>query len=237
MHCPTIVNQTNYSIVVFQERAVLFNKQVLQPGEAVTMTRRQTGGIVLTPYFVHALVGDESALPTAGDSRKNLVKVTAIPAAFVAGCLATAVTAGMLAGPSAALAPLVSGLVVKGVVIDAAAITAGGVMATRAGAVTEMLLKKLPDKFMCRSGRMRPGQRFLVVRGGLADGPLSIEEIPKPEYDGLGIEILKEPIDEKHRKEGGSDSDNTQFYLPDDGQRQGQAQEEERATHAMHVSE
>ena len=212
MHCPTIVNQTNHTIVVFQERGVLYNKQVLLPGEAVTMTRRQTGGIILTPYFVHALIGDEKSLPTAADSRKNLVKVTAIPAAFVAGCLATAVSAGMLAGPSAALAPLVSGLVVNGVVVDAAAIAAGTVVATRAGVVTEMLLKKHPDKFFCKSGHLRPGQRFLVVTGGLSDGPVEIKEISKQEYDKLGIETLKEPIDE-HKQ-----NNEPHFYLPTDGE-------------------
>ena len=41
---PTIVNNTEYPIVVFCERGVLYNKQVLYPGEALTITRKQTGG-------------------------------------------------------------------------------------------------------------------------------------------------------------------------------------------------
>jgi hypothetical protein len=38
-------------------------------------------------------------------------------------------------------------------------------MASRAAVVTEMLLKKHPDKFMSRTGRLHPGERFLVVTG------------------------------------------------------------------------
>jgi hypothetical protein len=201
MHSPTVVNQTQHSLVVFQERGTLYNKQVLLPGEAVTMTRRQTGGLLLSPYYVHAVIGDDQALPTARDSATNLLKVTAIPAAFVAGCLATAVTAGMLVGPSVALAPLVSGMVLNGVVIDAAAITAGGLLATRAQMVTDFLLKKHPDKFMAKSGRLRPGQRFLIVRGGLEEGPVQIVEVSKREFDKLGISTIKEPINENSKSE------------------------------------
>lgn len=205
-HCPTIVNATGHSIVVFQERGTLYNKQVLNPGEAVSMTRAETGGGWLLPYKVHALIGDERALPTGKDSVKNLVKTTAIPAAFVAGCLATAVSAGMLVGPSAALAPLVSGMVVNGVVIDSAALAAGGLMATRAQVVTDMLLKQQPDKFMGKSGNFKPGRRFVVVRGGLADGPVLIEEVDLETFRSVKIIGWKEPIDEKKQK--------INYYLP-----------------------
>ena len=162
-HSPTILNASNHSIVVFQERGILYNRQVLKPGEAVSMTKKQTGGKILLPYKVHAMIGDESCLPTAQDSRKNLVKVTAIPAAFVAGCMATAISAGMLLGPSAALAPLVSGMVVNGVVIDGAALAAGGLAATRAQAVTDMLLKEQPDKFMNKTDRYENLMALLAV--------------------------------------------------------------------------
>eukprot|EP00339_Tiarina_fusa_P011253 CAMPEP_0117015008 /NCGR_PEP_ID=MMETSP0472-20121206/12066_1 /TAXON_ID=693140 ORGANISM="Tiarina fusus, Strain LIS" /NCGR_SAMPLE_ID=MMETSP0472 /ASSEMBLY_ACC=CAM_ASM_000603 /LENGTH=230 /DNA_ID=CAMNT_0004718703 /DNA_START=83 /DNA_END=775 /DNA_ORIENTATION=+ len=194
-HSPTIVNNTRHTIVVFQERGTLFNKQVLRPGEAVSMTRKQTGGNFLIPYKVHAVIGDESALPTGKDSVKNLVKVTAIPAAFVTGCLVTAVGAGMLIGPSAALAPLVSGMVVNGVVVDATAIAAGGLLATRAQAVTDMLLRDQPDKFMCKTGRLKPGARYLVVKGGLSDGPVVIEDTAKRDFNKLTIAAWKEPQD------------------------------------------
>jgi hypothetical protein len=151
-HSPTILNASNHTIVVFQERGILYNRQVLAPGEAVSMTKKQTGGILLS-YKVHAVIGDENCLPTAKDSRKNLIKVTAIPAAFVTGCMVTAISAGMLVGPSAALAPLVSGMVVNGVVIDAAALAAGGIAASRAQVVTDRLLKEQPDKFMNKTNR------------------------------------------------------------------------------------
>ena len=193
-HSPTIVNGTNHTIVVFQERGTLYNKQVLYPGEAVSMTKAETGGGLLLPYKVHALIGDERALPNQKDSVKNLVKVTAIPAAFVAGCLATAVSAGMLVGPSAALAPLVSGMVVNGVVIDSVALAAGGLMATRAQVVTNLLLKEQPDKFMCKSGSFRPGERYLVVKGGLADGPVEIQEISRRQMRRITVTHWKEPL-------------------------------------------
>ena len=65
--------------------------------------------------------------------------------------LVTAIAAGTLAGPSMALAPLVSGMVVNGVVIDSAALVAGTVLATRARAVTELLMKDKPSKFTAKT--------------------------------------------------------------------------------------
>ena len=52
----------------------------------------------------------------------------------------------------------------------------------------------------------------MVVTGGLSDGPVEIKEINKQEYDKLGIETLKEPIDENKQ------SNEPQFYLPTDGE-------------------
>ena len=71
---PVIVNNTEYPIVVFLERGVLYNKKALLPGEAVSMTKKETG--ILLPYKVHAVLGDESALPSRADSIKNLAKVS-----------------------------------------------------------------------------------------------------------------------------------------------------------------
>jgi hypothetical protein len=169
-----------HTIVVFQERGILYNKQVLQPGEAVGMTRCQTGGLI-TPYYVHAVIGDERALPTRMQSVRNLVKVTAIPAAFIAGALTAAVGAGMLLGPAATLAPLVSGLDINRVVVDFAALAAGGILASRAGMVTAFLPKKHPDEFMGKTGRLRSGKHYLMVTGGLSDGPVKIESKSKRE--------------------------------------------------------
>mmetsp|Transcript_27730 Transcript_27730/g.49243 ORF Transcript_27730/g.49243 Transcript_27730/m.49243 type:complete len:327 (+) Transcript_27730:163-1143(+) len=191
---PTIVNGTNHAIVVFLERGTLYNKQVLQPGEAVSMTRQETGGAGVLPYRVHAVIGDERALPTKADSVKNLVKVSAVPAAFVAGVLVTAYSAGTLTGASAALAPLVRGMVVNGIVIDSTALVAGSVMASRAQAVTEMLMKNEKDKFMVVSPRFRPGQRYLMVTGGLSDGSMKIEEIPRRKLKKVRITAMKAPM-------------------------------------------
>jgi len=192
-HSPTIINASNHTIVVFQERGILYNRQVLEPQEAVSMTKRQTGGRFILPYKVHAVIGNEKCLPTAKDSRKNLIKVTAIPAAFVTGCMVTALSAGMLIGPSAALAPLVSGMVVNGVVIDSAALAAGGFAATRAQAVTDRLLKEHPDKFMNKTDRLRPGVRYLVVTGGLGDGTVNIDEVTKKKFEKKYSQVIYKP--------------------------------------------
>lgn len=174
---PIIVNNTAYPIVVFLERGVLCNKKALLPGEAVSMTKRETG--ILLPYKVHAVLGDESAFPTTTDSLKNLAKISAVPAAFVVGCLATAAAAGTLVGPSLALAPLVTGMVVKGVVIDASALAAGAVAADTAKKIAEVVMQNHKEKLMGVSKLLQPGQRYLVVTGGLFDGPVEIERVPK----------------------------------------------------------
>jgi len=162
------------------------------------MTRKQTGPFNLLPYKIHAIVGDETCIPSSQDSTRNLIKVTAIPAAFVAGCLATAVSAGMLLGPSAALGPLVSGMVVNGVVIDSTALAAGGMVATRASAVATMLLKEKPDFFMNKTGNVRPGQRYFVVSGGLADGTVSIEEMSEKKFEkNCTVKEWKAPLNKK----------------------------------------
>ncbi len=135
-------------------------------------------------YKVHAIVGDESCLASLADeSTMNLLKNTAIPAtAFVIGCLVTAIAAGTLAGPSVALAPLVSGFVVNGVVVDSAAVAAGTALAARTRAITEMLIKDRPDGELAAKtkGMQSPKKgkgRYLVVTGGLSDGAVMITEI------------------------------------------------------------
>jgi hypothetical protein len=211
-HSPTILNATNYSIVVFQERGTLYNRQVLRPGEALSLTKNETGGSPFLPYKVHALVGDESCLPSKKDSIKNLVKVSAIPAAFVAGCFATAISAGMLVGPSVALAPLVSGMVINGVVIDSAALAAGGIMATRAQVVTDLLLKQQPDKFMCKTERLKPGKRYLIVKGGLSEGPVTIENVAERDFRTITGITYKKPL------EADIDTGKVQYVLDEKGE-------------------
>ena len=193
-HCPTIINQSEHTIVVFQERGILFNKQVLQPGEAVNISRFQTGSFIL-PYYIHAVIGDERNLPNRQQSLKNLVSVAVIPTAFLVGALAAAMTAGVLTGPSLALAPLVSGMIVQGVVIDAAAIAAGTLLATRAVLVSEMLVKKYPENFMCKSKRLMPGKRFVVITGGLQSPLVMDTSVKERVVKKLRISTVKEPND------------------------------------------
>lgn len=134
------------------------------------------------------------SLPSKIDSTKNLIKETAVPAAFIAGCFATAISAGMLVGPSVALAPLVSGMVVKGVVIDSTALAAGAVLSTRAGVVTDMVLKDKPNHLFAKTDRLKPGRRYLVVTGGLDDGPVMIEEVKKGETKKYEVKVFKSPL-------------------------------------------
>ena len=191
---PTIVNNTEYPIVVFLERGILYNKQVLRPGEALTMTRKQTGGFHLRlPYRVHAVLGDEKNLPSQSDSLKNLAKASVIPAAFVAGCLATAVTAGALAGPSLALAPLVSGMVVSGVVVDTAALAGGAMAANTAKKVAAVVLKDHKEKLMGVTDNLQPGRKYLSVTGGLKHGPIKIDNISRRAFDKLELMAIKGP--------------------------------------------
>jgi hypothetical protein len=195
IHSPTIINQTQQTIVVYQERGTLFNGVVLHPGEAVTMTRTQTGGMPLIPYYVHAVIGDEKALPDQYMSHKNLLKASIVPTAFVMGAFMTAMAAGTLMGPAAALAPLVSGAVINGVVIDAAAIAAGTLAAAKVATVSEFLVEKHSDKFMTKSGALRPGERYIVVRGGI-DTSLQLVELSSRAFKKLklNIESFKVPL-------------------------------------------
>lgn len=216
IHSPTIVNMTEYPIVVFQERGTLYNRQVLRPGEAVTMTRRQTsaGLVVPLPYKVHAVLGDEAALPTTRACFTHLAKASAIPAAFVVGCLMAASSAGTLAGPSAALVPMVSGMVVRGVVIDSAALAAGALMASRAQLIANLLVRKEKDKFMCVTKMLNPGERYLVVKGGLSEGPITIEEIPKKQLKQVRIAAMKRPMEVHEEPVALADKDAAHYYLP-----------------------
>jgi hypothetical protein len=207
-HSPTILNASNHTMVVFQERGTFYNCQVLRPGEAVSMTVQQTGGFPLLPYRVHAIVGNETSLPSRRDSTKNLIKETAVPAAFIAGCFATAISAGMLVGPSVALAPLVSGMVVNGIVIDSTALAAGAVMSTRAGVVTDMILKDRPNHIFAKTDRLKPGRRYLVVAGGLDDGPVKIDEVKKGSDTKFEVTVFKGPLNNGTLQDSGVFVDN-----------------------------
>jgi len=191
---PIVVNQTTYSIVVFKDRGLLYDAQVLKPGEAVGMSGKEIAGTV-APYSIHALVGDEKSLPTQTESIKNLLSTAVIPTAFVIGTLAAASSAGALAGSSVALGKVASGIVVRGKIIDSAALAAGSVLASQAAPVAEMLIAKHPDNFMTKSSQFMAGKRYVVVRGGVEE-ELRILTIPEGEFHKIRISgDVKEPRD------------------------------------------
>jgi hypothetical protein len=103
-------------------------------------------------------------------------------------------------------------MVINGVVIDAAALAAGGIMATRAQMVTDLLLKQQPDKFMCKTGRLKPGKRYLVVRGGLADGSVTIDNIPERDFRKIQVTAWKKPLQDDPT------SANVQYVLENQGE-------------------
>merc|ERR1711933_214472 len=88
---------------------------------------------------------------------------------------------------------LVSGLVVRGVVIDAAAIAAGTALAVKATVVAEQLLEKYPENFMVKSGMLMGGRKYIVVTGGLEE-PLKLIDTPKRKIKKLLSEPAKSPM-------------------------------------------
>jgi len=169
---PTVVNETNYPIVIFLERGTLYNRCVLRPGEAVSMTRRETGGGKLRlSYKVHAIIGDERSLPRQTDSVKNFLKVSAVPAAFLAGYLLTASSGGMFK-----------------------AVAAGRLAADRTKKIATMLQKDHPETLMGVSAKLKPGERYLSVTGGMLEGPITIEEVSRRKFNKKTIKTMKTPL-------------------------------------------
>jgi len=207
---PIIVNQTAHSIVLFLDRGVLYNKQVLQPGEAVGMTRKETAGMIM-PYRIHAVVGDAKSLPTRRQSIKNLASTAVIPTAFLIGTFMAASSAGTMTGPSAALSRMAGGVVVRGMVIDSAALAAGSLAANRAAFVADKLIERYPENFSCRTGLLMPGNRCVVVRGGIEE-PLTITTITTKDFKQIAIEAeVKTPMDTLQ--------DKLEYYTPNMFQR------------------
>ena len=202
---PVIVNQTEQSIVVFMDRGFLYNKQVLQPGEAIGMTREETSELLL-PYKIHAVVGDDKALPTRRHSMTNMISTAVIPTAFIVGTLMAASSAGTMTGPSLALKKAASGLVIKGMVIDSAALAAGSLAASRATAIADRLIQEKPKNYFCKSGHCLPGRKFVAVRGGI-DSALTINFLKEKEFRQVEIVgELKTPMD--------TIQDKWNYYLP-----------------------
>lgn len=223
---PIIVNQTNHSLVVFLDRGVLYNKQILEPGEAVAMTRKDTAGII-TPYKIHAVIGDQKALPTRMQSTKNLVSTAAIPTAFIIGTLVAASSAGTLTGPSSALGRVAGGIVVRGMVIDSTALAAGSLTASRAAVIADKLIEKHPENFSAKSSYCMPGQRYVLVRGGI-ETPLTLTTVTEKKFREVPISgECKVPMDTLR--------DKVEFFTPSIfriSKKQGEGSEESLAIEA-----
>lgn len=195
---PIIINRTTSPIIIYLSRAgFLFNKQCLHPNEAMAVKR--SGKLFSLPYDIHAEIGDEQCLPDKLKGLKTFVTANAVPVAFCAGLLATALSAGVLTGAGAALTPLVSGLVVNGVVIDSAAIAAGFNTAGGVKMVVEKLVKEKEEHFFVKETNIKAhnnGTKMFVIYGGL-DTPLSIKKIEKTkdqQKEKEYVTVFKKPI-------------------------------------------
>jgi len=192
------------------ERGILFNKQVIKPGEAVNLWTPSYGPKVL-PFSIVALVGDENSIPTSIDSLRNFVGMSAVPVAFIGGTVLSVATMGALAAPAAGLtgsaavlAPLIGkGVTLAGYTIAAGNLAAGAASAVGAEVVAQQILDDHPAAFMTKVRNIMPGTKYFAVKGGpQADGvvtPLKIEEIDMVKYRALNISTVKNCISVKGR--------------------------------------
>ncbi len=150
--CPQIINDTDFEIVVFEERGVLYSKQVLKPKEAVDITHGQTGAF---PYSIHAIIGDEPCIPDNWATLRHFTSASTIPIAVI-GALTTRISSGDV--PSAI-----------SIMVDVAAGTVETSTAeTRtAAAWAQELYARYPKRFGTAKPHYFPGERYVAVRGGV----------------------------------------------------------------------
>merc|ERR1719401_2503085 len=98
---PLIVNRADMPLAVYLERGILFNRQVIQPGEAVMLWTPDYGPSIM-PFSIVALVGDEHSLPSKMDSLLNFAGMAAVPTAFIGATVVSVVSWGTLSGPALA---------------------------------------------------------------------------------------------------------------------------------------
>merc|ERR1712032_137792 len=79
--------------------------------------------------------------------------------------------------------------VVRGVVIDAAAVAAGTVCAEKARRMAEEILSDHREKLMCVTPGLKPGHRYLSVNGGLTEGAVTIQEMTVRDFAKLKLPI------------------------------------------------
>merc|ERR1712113_741476 len=191
---PVVYNKAKMPLVVYLECGVIFNKAVIQPGEAVYLWSTKNGPDII-PYGIVALVGDEAAMPTNMDSLLHFAGKAAVPTAFTAGVVVSVFSAGALTGPAVALAPLVSGLpAMAGYTIGSVDIAAGTAAAAAAKKGAEQLITEHPKSFMIESGWVLPGTKYFEVVGGPHDGKvddLQINQISPGQFLTYGVTNIK----------------------------------------------
>lgn len=214
-NAPLVVNRCKMSLVVYLQRGHLFNKQVIQPGEAAQLWSPQHGPRFL-PYSIVAIAGDERSLPSDWESMVRFIGKVAVPTAFVYGVTVSVLSNGLLAPHGAGsvagtfeISHLISG---GGFAMAKAHISAG----LAAAAVTEDAKQKLavkltqqsqelanwivdehPDAFMAKKKWVIPGTKYFEVVGGPdgaspGDPPaLQINEITSHKYKSFRVEKVK----------------------------------------------
>ena len=172
--CPQIINDTDFEIVVFEERGVLYSKQVLKPKEAVDITYGQTGAF---PYSIHAIIGDESCIPDDWASLRHFMSASTIPIAVI-GALTTRILSGNV--PSAIS---IMGDIAAGTVETSTA-------ETKAAAVwAQELYAKYPERFGTAKPHYFPGERYVAVRGGVLTD-LELVDISREEAASI-VTVIK----------------------------------------------
>ena len=150
--CPQIINDTEFEIVVFEERGVLYNKQVLKPKEAVDITHGQTGAF---PYSIHAIIGDESCIPDHWVSLRHFMSASTVPIAVIG-----ALTNRILSGNAMSVISIMED-------VAAGTVETSTAEAKIAAVWAEELYAKYPERFGTSKPHNFPGERYVAVRGGV----------------------------------------------------------------------
>lgn len=193
---PLVYNKCSMPLAVYLERGFLFNKQVIQPGEAVQLWSPEKGPF-FAPFNIIAVVGDESALPSDFDSMLHFIGKAAVPTAFVGGVAISVISWGALTGPAVALGPLVSNApMVLGYTLGAVDIAAGAAAAKVAKDTGDYIVKKHPEAFMAKAKWVFPGTHYFEIVGGPSPDsqvplPLTVQEINEYTYKSYNCETVK----------------------------------------------
>jgi hypothetical protein len=71
-----------------------------------------------------------------------------------------------------------------------------------------MILKDRPNHIFAKTDRLKPGRRYLVVTGGLDDGPVKIDEVKKGSDTKFEVTVFKGPLNNGTLQDSGVFVDN-----------------------------